>query len=485
LKDLNKKIFKATFWSSLSEILSKIISPVTTIILARLLTPEAFGVIATITMIISFTQIFSDAGFQKFIIQHEFQNKVEKYKFVNVAFITNLIFSFSLWLIIIINSEYLALITGAKGLGIAISVACVSIPISGFSSIHMALYKRELDFKTLFNVRLVGICIPFLITIPLAYLLKSYWALIAGTIITNLVNAIILTYFSRWKPKFFYDFYYLKKMFSFSSWLLLDAVLIWFTLYIDIFLIGLKFNDYLLGLYKTSIALVGQIIAIITSTIVPIILPALSRLQNNIKELKNTLLEFQLNMGIILIPLGFGIFLFRDLIVSIFLGNQWMEASELLGLWGAISAIVIIFSRFGSMVYPAIGKPRYSVLAQILHLIVLVPVIIYFSEFGFRELYISRTLIRFELVIVNLIIVYLLINLSPLKMLKNLIPIIFSTIIMFVSASIILKFGSSTNFQFLAVFLSMVIYFSVLSQFGREKKKLETVFNTLIHKLKR
>ena len=240
MKDLNKKIFKATFWSSLSEILSKIISPFTTIVLARLLTPEAFGVIATITMIISFTQIFSDAGFQKFIMQHEFQNKVEKYKFVNVAFITNLLFSFSLWLIIIINSEYLASITGAKGLGIAISVACVSIPISGFSSIHMALYKRELDFKTLFNVRLVGICIPFLITIPLAYSLKSYWALIAGTVITNLANAIILTYYSSWKPKLFYDFYYLKKMFSFSSWLLLDAVLIWFTLYIDIFLIGLK-----------------------------------------------------------------------------------------------------------------------------------------------------------------------------------------------------------------------------------------------------
>ena len=69
--NLNRKIGQATKWSSITEILSKLISPIVNIVLARLLAPEAFGIVATITMVISFAEVFTDAGFQKYIIQHE------------------------------------------------------------------------------------------------------------------------------------------------------------------------------------------------------------------------------------------------------------------------------------------------------------------------------------------------------------------------------------------------------------------------------
>ena len=101
MSELNKKIANATKWSSISEIATKIVSPITIVVLARLLTPEAFGVVATVTMIISFTQIFSDAGFQKYLIQHEFENDDDKYKTTNVAFLSNLAISLILWGIII------------------------------------------------------------------------------------------------------------------------------------------------------------------------------------------------------------------------------------------------------------------------------------------------------------------------------------------------------------------------------------------------
>ena len=75
MSEFNRKVANATKWSSFTEILSILISPITTMVLTRLLTPDAFGVVATLTMIISFTQIFSDAGFQKYLIQYEFKNE--------------------------------------------------------------------------------------------------------------------------------------------------------------------------------------------------------------------------------------------------------------------------------------------------------------------------------------------------------------------------------------------------------------------------
>ena len=72
--ELNKKIGQATKWSTVTEISSKLITPVTNAILARLLVPEAFGVVATLTLVITFAEIFTDAGFQKYLVQRDFED---------------------------------------------------------------------------------------------------------------------------------------------------------------------------------------------------------------------------------------------------------------------------------------------------------------------------------------------------------------------------------------------------------------------------
>ena len=80
------KVVSATKWSAMAEIAAKLVSPITTMVLARLLAPEAFGVLVTAQMVISFAEIFTDAGFQKYLIQHEFDNDDDKYKSKLVAF---------------------------------------------------------------------------------------------------------------------------------------------------------------------------------------------------------------------------------------------------------------------------------------------------------------------------------------------------------------------------------------------------------------
>jgi len=143
---LNKKVANAAKWSTVTQVASKIITPLTNMILARILVPEAFGVIATVTMIISFTEMFTDSGFQKYLVQHEFKNNREKNKSANVAFWTNFTLAIFLWGIIALFSDRLAYMVGNPGLGVVIIVSCVQLPLTSFSSIQMALYRREFDF---------------------------------------------------------------------------------------------------------------------------------------------------------------------------------------------------------------------------------------------------------------------------------------------------------------------------------------------------
>ena len=179
-------------------------------VLARLLTPEAFGVVATLTMIITLAELITDAGFQKYLIQHEFRDDIDRDESTNVAFWSNFSMSIIIWGIIFLFADPLATLVGNPGLGHVLIIACISIPIAAISSIQMALYRRDLDFKTLFKVKLVSLLMPLIVTIPLAFWLRSYWALIFGTIAQHSVNAIILTYFSPWKPRFYFSFSKLK-----------------------------------------------------------------------------------------------------------------------------------------------------------------------------------------------------------------------------------------------------------------------------------
>ena len=472
MSELNSKIVKATKWSSITEVVAKLITPITSIVLARLLTPEAFGVVATLTMVITFAEIFTDAGFQKYLIQHQFVDDVDKEQSTNVAFWSNLIMSLFIWLGIGIFDDPLAAMVGNPGLGHVLTIACVSIPLAAFSSIQMALYKRDLDFKTLFKVRIVGICIPLLVTVPLAFYLRSYWALVIGTIATNCANAVLLTVYSKWKPRFFYSFAKLKEMFSFSAWSVVEAISIWLTGYVDVFIIGVYLNEHYLGLYKTSMTIVGQIMGLITAATTPILFSSLSRLQDDDKAFQTLFFKFQKLVGLLVIPLGVGIYCYSDLVTKILLGEQWLEASSFIGLWGLTSAITIVLSHYSSEVYRAKGRPKLSVLAQVLHLIVLWPAVLIAVRYGFEILIITRSLVRLEMVLVNLCLMYIVFKISPIDMLKNVFIPISASALMALASFFFRGILQTTYWQVVSILFCALVYYLVVLIFPSERKIL-------------
>lgn len=478
----NNRIVTATKWSTIAETMAKLVAPLSSMVLARILTPEAFGVVATVNMVIAFAEIFTDAGFQRYLIQHDFEDEIEKDEATNVAFWSNLAMSFVIWGGIAVFSEPLARLVGNPGLGNVLVFSCISIPLAAFSSIQMALFKRNLDFKTLFWRRLAIILVPLCVTVPLAFLLRSYWALVIGTIVTNFINALLLTIKSQWHPRRFYSFERLKEMFSFCSWSIIDSVLVWATAYIDIFFIGRALDAYYLGVYKTSITTVGQFTSLITSSIIPVVMPAISRLQNNIPEMRQTLLKFQKYTSVMLLPLGVGIFMFRGFVTTVMLGSQWTDATLFIGIWALMEVITVIFARFCSNVYPAIGRPGISVVVQVLHLIVLVPAVIISGRYGFKPLYITRSLVRLEGVLVNLLFIFFLIKLSPWKMFVNIFPELSASLLMALLAYILLSIDDSIGLSVVWICICAIFYFLLLRLSPEDKKILSKLKTSICHR---
>lgn len=476
---LHYKFVNAAKWSTLTEIAARLVSPVTNMILARLIAPEAFGVVATVTMIVSFADLFTDAGFQKYLVQHEFKKEDEKFIYADVAFWTNFGMSTFLWLIILVFREKIAVFIGNPGLGKAIAIASLQLLLTSFSSIQMALYRRDFDFRTLFFVRMVSVCQPFVVIIPLALLGLSYWALIVGAIFTQLSNAIILTVKSKWKPHFNYKVEILKEMLSFSIWSLIEAISIWLTAWADVFIISNVLDHYYLGIYKTSTTLVNALMSMLTASIVPVLFSVLSRLQDDPEKFNKVYFTTQKLVSIFVFPLGIGVYLYRDLATRLLLGSQWEEASGVIGVWALTSAIMIVFGYFCSEVYRAKGRPKLSFLAQLLHLVVLVPVCIVSSKYGFWPLVYARAWIRMESLLVDFIIMKFAIGIPIEKTVKNVIPTVVTAFLMGALGYLLQHFSKSLLWSFSSIVLCSSFYFGVLYLFPSMRKDMNEVIQRL------
>ena len=471
--NLQKKSKGAAKWSLATELIVKIISPITQMILARLLAPEAFGMVATVTMVVNFADMFSDAGFQKYLVQHRFADVDDLHRHANVAFWTNLGVSVVLWILVAVFNDPIASFVGSPSLGFPLAIACLSLPMTAFSSIQMAIFHRRLNFKSLLPVRLSSTVLNFIVTVAMAFLGFGYWSLIVGTLVGNAINAVVLTRLSEWKPRFFYSFKLLKNMFSFSSWTLLESFTIWLSVWAGTFIVGNLLSSTELGYYRTPVMFVSGCFNIITNATTPILFSSLSKLQFEREEFLTYFRKFQFGIGMFLIPLSAGIFIFREPLVLLLLGDQWGEATLMFGLYGLVQGPMILLSHYSSEMYRSLGKPRVSTMVQIIYLIFLVPILTFAASRGFEAVIIGDAIARTFMIIVNQVVTYVVIGISPWRTLITIKEPIAGTVVMSAFALATLGFASH-NWALIAVDIAacILVYFAVCMAIPKSRKFL-------------
>jgi PST family polysaccharide transporter len=212
-------------------------------------------------------------------------------------------------------------------------------------------------------------------------------------------------------------------------------------------------------------------------------MPALAKVRDDHVAMRELLLKLQKYAAVLILPVGFGVFLFSDLITEILLGPQWHEASPFIGLWALVDVVMIVFARFCSNIYPAIGRADIAVASQLLHVIVLIPAVYCAISYGFTALYWTRSLVRLEGMAVNMYFAWYLIRLSPWKMIQNVVPELIACLVMSAIACLLLSLNNSVAYSMLWGFLSFIVYLGVLYLFPYEKKVLVHVFENCSHRV--
>lgn len=439
-KKLGEKAAIATKWSLVTQLASKLISPITTLILAHLLVPEAFGIVALVTMVTSFADMFSDAGFQKYLIQHEYGEKEDYSLSCDVAFWTNLIVSLILWGLITLFNQQLAHILGNDGIGFALIVSSASLPLTSAVSVQTAVYQRSFDFKTLFYSRIGSATLILVVSVVLAFLGFDYWSMVIGTLASNVFLAFWLTAQSKWKPLLRYSFAELKLMFSFSAWTMVEAFSIWLTNWIGAFVLGALLTTYYLGLYNTAVSLCSAVIGIVTSAVNPILFASLSRVQKDRIRFDSAFYLMQKYLAFAVVPIAAGLAVFSEAVVGLYLGPNWLEATAFFGLYSLASAFVVVFCHTASDAYRALGKPKYSLLAQVLFLFIMIPSLVFGALQGWERFSIIVPIARLlGFVAIHFIICKFLMKLSPWKMITNLRWIYLATIIVSMASLVVVN----------------------------------------------
>lgn len=469
-------------WSSAGEIIAKLITPISNMILARILLPEDFGIIASVNMIISFVDLFTDSGFAKYLIQSDFNDDDEINLYANVAFWTNFSISGALYIMILFFRNYVAEFAGSPGYGNALAVASIQILITSFSSIQTALYKRHFNFKTLFIRRIAVSIVPLVITVPMAVLTRSYWALIVGSLASATLNAILLTAKSVWRPSVNYSIKILKKMYSFSVWSLAEAVAYWLTNWIDVFIIGTAFSAYYLGIYKNSLNMVNSIMALVKSSIIPVLFSALSRLKHNKTEFEDVYFALQRITSYVLIPMGVGLFLFRDMATLFMFGSGWSEAANIVGVWAIAASYFILFEGFNGEAYKAKGMPKVLFLFQMVFIIIMIPVCIFAKNIGFWPMVYTRAATIGIEIIIGLFFMKKYMKFSIYKMITNIVPSCIAALIMFVTGYFFRQINSSYIWQIISIIVCVLVYgCSTFVIFKKQVIKDFEVFKTNWH----
>lgn len=468
---MNRKVAKATKWSVIGEIIAKLISPITTIILARILAQEVFGIVASITAIVSLADLLTDAGFNAYIVQHQFVDEEEKEATFNVCFWSNFAISLILFTVIAINNDLFSRLVGAEGYGLALVISSIILPLTSVSSIEQAIMKKNLDFKKVGLIKIISKIVPLVTTVPLALLGFGYWSIIVGTLVGEVVNLVLCLIFGEYKPRFSYKIAFFKKIFSFSSWAFIESILEWLLANVAILVLANIYGNYFLGVFKTGLGLITQITTALYALYSNVFKSAVSREQNNPEEFKKIFITFQKYTSIFSIPIGIGAFLYRHFLTTILLGSGWYEATLLIGLWGLVSMLSIAFGNFYSDSIRAKGKPSVLVLVDTIYLIALVILLVFAHNLSFEEFCIWFCLLKIIQPVLQIMFGIFICKVNFLRILLNCVPQFLAVIIM-ASFTLLTKFNEKDIWlAVLGITISVVIYFAFLFLFTPHKKE--------------
>jgi lipopolysaccharide exporter len=373
---MKQAIAKGAVWMVLFKLADRALGLISVVILARLLVPADFGLVAMAMTIIAFIDIATTLSFDIALIQKPDPTRAH----YDTAWTLNIALGVGCALVIAALAYPAALFYNEPRLTAVMLALAAGWLLQGFENIGVVNFRREMNFAREFRFMASKRIVGFVVTLTLALTLQSYWALIAGTVVSRFAGVLLSYVMQPFRPRF--SLAESKELFSFSSWLLMNNILGATLANIPLFFIGRVNGPQQLGLYT-----VGHEIAFLPSTelIAPInraVLPGYSRMATNLETLREGFVEVIAVILMIALPASFGLAAIAEPLVKVVLGDKWLGTIPIIQILAFGGAIAAMHSN-NYAAYIALGQQRVLVLMMTAHLLVVVPLMFFLGgKFG-------------------------------------------------------------------------------------------------------
>lgn len=453
------------------------VSFVIMLLLARILTPNDFGLIAIISIFIQVSQAFITSGFPQALIQ---KKEVDHLDYSSV-FYTNVGLGLLFYVINFIIAEPIALFYNKIELENIIKTLSLLFVINSFALVQDAIMNRKLDYKRLALINVPSVLVAGMIAIYMASNEYGVWSIVAFQLINRLLYTIQIWFFSAWKPSFVYSIERIKGLFGFSGYLLLSGIItmVYNNMYQLFF--GKQFSIVETGYYQNSLNLTLTPAQVISSSINQVAFSSLSRVQEENKIIADTYSKIGSQMSFILAPiLTFSSIIANDLFLFIF-SAKWMPSVPYFQLLCCLGFLIPI-ANLNFSILNVKGKSNYYLVLTIFRILLASLGILLTYKYGILFIIVSQILTMCIIIILLSEISHRLINLSKLEQFKNLfLPLFFSTIAggFIILNGVYIRQNSLLINIILSYSLGFIVYFLICYKF---RKVLLIDFKNLILK---
>lgn len=370
MSTLKEKTAKGLGWGFVDNFVGAGVTAVVSILLARILSPEEFGLIGMITIFISLGASLMDSGFSGALIR----KKGASDKDFSTVFYTNLLLSIVIYALLFALAPSIAGFLDNEILSDLIRVLGLSVIIISFTQVQKVIFIRKIDFKTQAIISLSASLVSGVVSIWMALKGFGVWSLVVQQLSKQAVVSLLMWVFSSWKPSFTFSVSSFKEMFSFGSRLLACSVIsvIWNEIYS--FVIGKMYNPVSVGYFVRAEKFKSMVTSNIGQVVQKVGYPVMSSINDDPERQVRVYRKVVRLTMLLTSTLVFGLAGCAEAMIEVLIGPKWLHSAEFLKIL-AISGLFLPMILSSVNVFNANGKSNITLILEIIKtLLAVIPV---------------------------------------------------------------------------------------------------------------
>lgn len=454
-ESLKHQAVKGVVWSAVERFSVQGVQFILGIIIARLVSPSEYGLIAMLGIFLAVAQTFIDSGFSNALIQKKDRTDID----YSTAFYFNLAIAVIVYGVLFLTAPLIADFYEESQLEVVTKWIGLNLIISGFSIVQRAKLTVKLDFKTQAKASLVAVLFSGIVGVVLAYKGFGVWALVIQALLNNLLDTLLLWICTKWMPSFVFSWNSFKTLFSFGSKLLLSGLL--HTVYINLYslVIGRKYSATDVGYYNRAYSLAQFPSINIVGIITRVIYPVQCEMQGDDEQLNRSFIQYLRISCYIIFPLMVGLSVLAKPLVLVLLTEKWLPMSDLLSIL-SIAYMWYPIMVINNQILNVKGRADYFFKAEIIKKILAIGILVTTIPFGIKILCLGVLLYNLLDVIIIIYFAKKVVLTGYFQQIKSVLPLLMLSFGMGGCTYIFMHLFTNPWIQlFIGIFIGPISYF--------------------------